>query len=79
MAGPHHFFLGNDLHHKILGIIGLGRIGKAVARHAQGFGMKVYYFDKVKLSREEEKVLNVSYRPLNYIFRLADFITIHTH
>lgn len=71
-------FLGTDVHHKILGIIGLGRIGKAVARRAQGFGMKVYYYDKIKLSLKEEQDLNISYKPLNYILRIADFISIHT-
>ncbi|MGQ9535253.1 MAG: 2-hydroxyacid dehydrogenase [bacterium] len=71
-------FLGNDIHHKILGIIGLGRIGKAVARRAVGFGMRIYYYDKAKLPRKTEKDLNISYKPLNYILRNADFITIHT-
>lgn len=71
-------FLGTDVHHKILGIIGLGRIGKAVARRALGFEMRVYYYDKVKLSRKEEQNLDILYRPLKYIFRIADFISIHT-
>lgn len=69
-------FLGNDIHHKILGIIGLGRIGKAVARRALGFGMRISYYDKAKLP--EKSGLNISYKPLSYIFRNADFITIHT-
>jgi|UniRef100_A0A7C4TD40 glyoxylate reductase len=71
-------FLGADVHHKTLGIIGMGRIGKAVARRALGFKMNVIYYDKVRLSPAEEKKLSASYKPFNYILKKADFITIHT-
>ncbi len=70
--------VGTDVHHKTLGIIGMGRIGKAVARRAAGFGMKVYYYDIVRLSRTEEKKLNTTYKPLRTILRESDFVSIHT-
>ncbi|MEO0137699.1 MAG: D-glycerate dehydrogenase [candidate division WOR-3 bacterium] len=71
-------FLGSDVHHKTLGIIGMGRIGRAVAQRAQGFGMFIIYYDKIRLPLKQEKEYGIVYRPLNYILRHADFITIHT-
>ena len=41
--------LGQDVHHKTIGIVGFGRIGQAVARRARGFGMRVVYSDAVQL------------------------------
>ncbi|MFQ6118108.1 MAG: NAD(P)-dependent oxidoreductase, partial [Candidatus Bipolaricaulia bacterium] len=40
------FLLGTDVHHKTLGIVGLGRIGQAVARRARGFSMQVLYYNR---------------------------------
>ena len=50
---------GQNLFGKTLGIIGLGRIGKAVARRALAFGMKVVYYNRNQLSQELEKELKV--------------------
>lgn len=71
-------FLGKDVYGKKLGIIGLGRIGKAVAKRAKGFNMEVFYYDIRKISEEEEKELNVSYLPLDELLSTSDIITIHT-
>ncbi len=70
-------FLGSDVHGKVLGIIGLGKIGKAVAKRACGFDMKVLYYKKRPLSQEEETRWTWEYRDLPRLLQEADFITIH--
>lgn len=71
-------FLGSDVHGKTLGIIGMGRIGKAVARRASGFSMKVIYTSRHRLPMEEEKQLSAQYRPLSQVLSEADFVSLHT-
>ncbi|MEO0184538.1 MAG: D-glycerate dehydrogenase [candidate division WOR-3 bacterium] len=71
-------FLGADVHHKTIGIIGMGRIGRAIARRALGFGMKILYYDKIRLPLDQEIKLCINYKPINYILKNADFVTIHT-
>ena len=46
--------LGQDVHHKTIGIVGFGRIGQAVARRASGFGMRVIYSDAFQLPADVE-------------------------
>jgi glyoxylate reductase len=70
-------FLGSDVHHKTLGIIGLGRIGQAVAKRACGFGMKIIYFEPERLPEEIERECGAEYQNLDTVFKLSDFITIH--
>lgn len=70
-------FLGRDIHNKILGIIGFGRIGRAVARRANGFGMEVIYYDPVRLSRDDEDTYGVKYQDLDDLLKQADFVCIH--
>jgi glyoxylate reductase len=71
-------FLGHDIHHATLGIIGLGRIGSEVAKRARGFNMKVLYYDVIRRSEEEERRLGVEYVPkLAQLLSNADFITVH--
>jgi glyoxylate reductase len=69
--------LGHDVHEKNLGIIGLGRIGRAVARRAKGFGMRVFYYDLSRISDDEEKTLGVEYHTLDDLLKKSDFICIH--
>ena len=71
-------FLGTDVSKKMLGIVGLGRIGSRVAYHAaKGFEMKVIYYD-VKRSEEFEKEYGAVYREnVDDVFKEADFISIH--
>jgi len=67
--------LGNDIHGKTLGIIGMGRIGRAVARRASGFDMRILYYDpsvdKDSLPAEYEAV------ELDNLLKNSDFISIH--
>jgi len=71
-------FMGTELQGKILGIIGLGRIGREVARRAsQGFGMKVIAYDPF-ISEESTQTLGVIFYELKKLLKQADFITVHT-
>lgn len=70
-------FLGSDLKGKRLGIIGLGRIGRAVAQRASGFEMEVVYYDIQRADRELEERLKVSYLPLDQLLKTSDIITLH--
>lgn len=70
-------FLGSDLKGKRLGIIGLGRIGRAVAQRASGFEMEVVYYDIQRADRELEKRLKVTYLPLDQLLKTSDIITLH--
>lgn len=62
---------------KTLGILGLGRIGKSVARKARGLGMNVIYFDPMRSSETVEQELGVTYLPVEEVLKKADAITIH--
>ena len=69
--------LGYEVHGATLGIIGLGRIGSAVARRARGFGMKVIYNNRNRnVAAENES--GASFVKLDDLFRQSDFISIHT-
>jgi phosphoglycerate dehydrogenase-like enzyme len=57
-----------------LGIIGLGEIGREIALRAAAFGMTVCYFQRTRLGAEDEKTLNVSYRPLEQLLADSDWI-----
>jgi len=70
--------LGADVFGKTLGIIGMGRIGRAVARRAAGFGMAVLYHTRHPLRHEEEAVLHAKCFPLPQLLQAADIVTIHT-
>lgn len=70
-------FLGQEVSGKTLGLIGAGRIGRAVAQRAQGFGMRVIYHSRTRLAPAEERELNVSFAPLEVLLREADFVTLH--
>jgi glyoxylate reductase len=68
---------GADIWGKTLGLVGFGRIGRAVARRALGFHMKVIYTDAVKASAEVEKSLNAEFRDMNTLLAESDFISLH--
>jgi glyoxylate reductase len=71
--------LGQDVHHKTLGIVGFGRIGQAVARRGKGFGMKVLYHDVYRPAAEVEQELNAEYRDLDDLLKESDFVSLHTN
>ena len=66
-----------ELFDKTLGIIGLGNIGKKVARRARAFGMNVEYYDVKRLTEDEEDALGVKFRLLRELCRRSDFISLH--
>jgi len=69
--------LGYDIHGATLGIIGMGRIGSAMAKRASGFDMRVLYSD-VHRREDLEEELGVIYVPMDTLLREADFVTLHT-
>ena len=69
--------LGHNVHGATLGIIGLGRIGSAVARRARGFGMKILYHNRGR-NAEAEKEIGAAYSDLDSLLAQSDFVTIHT-
>jgi len=71
-------FLGSDVHHATLGIIGFGRIGKTVAKRAKGFEMKILYNDVQKAPKEVEKELGAEFVSLEKLLSTSDFVSIHT-
>jgi glyoxylate reductase len=71
-------FLGQEVTGKQLGIIGMGRIGRAVAARAKGFQMKIVYTDPHPLPAEEEKRLQAKRVSLDELLKTSDYVTIHT-
>jgi glyoxylate reductase len=69
--------LGADVTGATLGIIGLGRIGQAVARRAKGFEMNILYWNRTRLSPQEEQALGVTYGEFEAVLRGSDFLSIH--
>ena len=70
-------FVGTEIRGKILGIVGLGKVGTEVARRARGLEMKVLAFDPF-VSTEYARNLGIELAPLERIFKDSDFITVHT-
>ena len=68
---------GADIWGKTLGIVGFGRIGRAVARRALGFNMKVIYTDAVRAPQDAEKPVNATFQDMNTLLAEADFISLH--
>jgi glyoxylate reductase len=68
---------GTDVWGKTLGIVGLGRIGQAMARRAAGFQMKVIYTGRRRAPQELEKAVNAEYRELDAMLGEADFVSLH--
>jgi gluconate 2-dehydrogenase len=69
--------IGLDIHHRTLGILGMGRIGQAVARRAAGFSMRVLYHNRTRLSPEIENQLQAAWISKDELLRESDFLSIH--
>ena len=70
-------YVGLDLQSKTLGIIGLGRIGKILAKRAKAFDMKIIYHNRSHVSKSREKSLGVKYVSLDKLITQSDVISIH--
>lgn len=68
--------LGTDVHHATLGIVGMGRIGQAIARRAAGFEMPVLYCNRNRLDAGTEAALKARYVPLDELLATADFVVL---
>lgn len=82
-AGKFHgwgplMMVGQDVYGKTLGVIGFGRIGRAMAKRASGFDMNVLYFDRYPADPDTEKALNARSVELDELLRESDYVTVHT-
>ena len=73
--GVQHF-LGQDIHHATLGIIGMGRIGQAVARRARGFDMRVLYHNRSRLDGATERALGATWVHRDALLAQSDFVVV---
>lgn len=71
------FLLGARVHGAVLGVVGMGRIGQAMARRARGFGMRVVYAAPRPLPAELERALGVTRLELDGLLAAADFVSLH--
>jgi len=70
-------FTGRDVHHATLGIVGMGRIGRALSRRAKGFQMKILYTD-ARRNEDAERELDATYVTLDELLAQSDFVSLHT-
>ncbi|HUK28318.1 MAG TPA: D-glycerate dehydrogenase, partial [Candidatus Acidoferrales bacterium] len=70
--------LGPDVHGATLGIVGLGRIGSAIARRAKGFGMNLIYTDVIR-NKQAEDEFGIKFVDMDTVLTQSDFITLHTN
>ena len=70
-------FLGVDVHHATLGIVGMGRIGQAIAQRARGFGMKILYYNRRRCPAAVEKATGARYATLEKLLRTSDFVSLN--
>ena len=69
--------VGEDISSATIGIVGLGGVGRAVARRARAFDMRVLYAKRTPLAPEDERTLGVEHRPLDDLLAEADAVTLH--
>lgn len=66
-----------ELAGKTFGIVGLGSVGREVARRLAAFDVSMLYFDAVRATPEVEGALKIAYKPLDHLLRLADIVSLH--
>src|SRR6476469_8833703 len=71
--------LGPDVHGATIGIVGFGRIGQALARRAQGFGMEILYHDQVELPASVTEPFGATFLPLEDLLARSDFVSLHVN
>ncbi len=76
-GGQSMYFIGGEVHGKTLGIVGLGRIGEAIARRARGFDMRILYAKRRRLDAAHESSLGVAFRALDDLLGEADFVSVN--
>ena len=69
--------VGHDVHHRTIGIFGMGRIGQAVAARARGFSMRIIYNDAARAKEAIERELQLEFVTKEQLLREADFISLH--
>jgi gluconate 2-dehydrogenase len=69
-------WLGTDVHHATLGIVGMGRIGQAIARRAAGFDMRVLYHNRSRVAEDIERRLGATWTSLDELLRQSDFVVL---
>jgi glyoxylate reductase len=69
--------VGQDIHHKTMGIVGMGRIGQALARRAAGFSMRILYSDEFAAPAAMEKELGLTRVGFEELLRESDFVSLH--
>ena len=67
----------SGLYGRTVGIVGLGEVGIMAARMAQGFGARVVYCNRTRLTEAKERALGVAYRPLDGLLAESDFVSLH--
>jgi len=72
-----NLMIGSEVHGKTLGVIGLGRIGSAVAKRGQGFNMRIVYTDIRRLHPAIEQQHQLQFMPLRDLLQTSDFVTLH--
>jgi len=70
-------FLGVDVHHATLGIVGMGRIGQAIAQRAKGFGMKILYHNRRRCPASVERAAGAKYVTLEKLLKDSDFVSLN--
>ena len=68
--------LGTDVHESVLGIVGMGRVGRQVARRARGFDMRVLYYNRTRLAADDEAKLSATWVERDALLAQSDFIVV---
>ena len=78
-GGQSAYLLGSDVTGKTLGLIGgRGRIGRALARRARGFDMRILYWGRGRMTKEEEAETGMEFRAFDDLLKQSDFVSVHS-